>query len=143
MVTYEVIVQERPEPDLKYLGDNDYNLAVAKSVADSDGKSTFNTIYDSRFLAPNMDIRWTTTYGVNFSLDVPTKGAKVTYAGLWQECGAGDGYILDKNGVWKPNTGDKNNKKDYLNVLNHYTKDACIIIGTQDPNSLEWQPVGP
>lgn len=82
--TYNPVVQE-DESDLKTLGSQDYQLQVAKCVANPpDTPPTFNVVYASKMLAPNMDVSWQTQYGLNWSTNVPAKGAKVEYSGFWQ-----------------------------------------------------------
>ena len=75
------------------------------------------------------------------SMDIPTAGAKVSVEGLWQTCALGRGYKLNEIGSWVPNSGDPNNKTGFLNALNAYHSDVCIVVGTQDPDTMEWQPV--
>jgi len=82
--TYNPVVQE-DDSDLGTLGNNSYQLQVAKCVASPPGSPPiFNVVYASALLAPNMSVSWQTQYGLNWSTKIPAKGAKVEYFGRWQ-----------------------------------------------------------
>lgn len=139
MTTYTIENQEN-QVDRAYLIDNQYNLAVAKSIV-TGGTTVCNTIYQGSIIGPNMTVSWQEVYGVNFVLDIPTPGAKVTVKGIWQPLGLGEGYKLDNGGGWVANSGDKSNQPGFLNVLNEYDPHVHIVVGTQSQSTGEWSPV--
>ncbi|KAG9662947.1 hypothetical protein KCU64_g1623, partial [Aureobasidium melanogenum] len=139
MSTYHVITQEKSE-DRRYLLTNHYNLAIAKSIV-TGNTTVCNTIYQGSLVGPRMVVSWEEIFGVNFSLDVPTSGAKVSVSGDWQALQLGDGYKLDDGGGWVANSDDPSNQPHFLNVLNKYNANVHIIIGTQSQASGEWSPI--
>ncbi|KAJ5678615.1 hypothetical protein N7462_006859 [Penicillium macrosclerotiorum] len=138
--TYTAITQEEGA-DLATLSTNHYNLQVAKSVSTPGGSPTYNVVYRSSFLAYNMSVAWTTTYGINWTIEIPTQGAQITYAGRWQSCALGQSYDLDQKGEWVANQKNPYEHKDSVNVGgNHYPIPVHIIVGVQDPATLKWTP---
>jgi hypothetical protein len=139
--TYTVNTQEE-DSSLRALAANHYQLQVAKSVASGDGSPTCNVVYSSAFLASMMSVSWTTTYGLNWTADIPDPGAKVTHSGEWQQCSLGSSYDLDETGLWKPNQQDRSANPDALHVgRNGYRTAVHIIVGVQDPKTGDWAPV--
>lgn len=139
MSTYTVVSQEN-KADRAYLHENGYNLAVAKSIV-TNGTTVCNTIYQGCLIGPNMTVSWEEVFGVNFVLNVPNPGAKVSVSGLWQSLDLGQGYKLDNTGGWVENPSDPNNKPGFLNVLNEYNANVRIVIGTQNQTTGEWSSV--
>ncbi|EKJ69008.1 hypothetical protein NXS19_011316 [Fusarium pseudograminearum] len=140
MTTYTAYTQEGPT-DIKALGTENYQLQVAKSVAGSDGKPSFNVVYSSHFLAPNMTVSWSVNYGLNWTAGIPNKGEKVEYGGVWQSCALGDSFNLDQGGEWITNQNNPKAKPDALNVgKNGYQIAVNIIVGVQD-ESGNYKPI--
>lgn len=98
-----VAIWESPY-DLRKLGDNGFDFCIAKSVIDSTGKLTFNMVWQSKALGPIIDVSWTTQYALNWTVDVPTGGARVKEGGFWHPCNPGDVFDLDKTGLFHPST---------------------------------------
>ena len=140
--TYTVEVDERHHDREKLLANN-YKLQIAKVVA-TDSTSTANVVFDSRHIAPTMNVSWDTQYGINFVERIPKKGLKVVAGGTWQACGFGQSYDLDKDGGWIPNNDNPEAKSNGLNVgTNEWTGGGVhVVVGTQDPDTLAWSPVG-
>lgn len=136
-----ITVQEKTD-DLKSLSNSHYNLQVAKSVSSPGSKALFNVVYDSKDLVPNMEVSWTQQYGINWTTEIASPGAKVIYTGNWQACNLGDSYNLTSVGEWEINNDDPHKDKDSVNVgLNGYTQPVNIIVGIQDPGDGDWQAV--
>jgi len=141
MTTYTTITQEQ-NSDLDLLSQNNFQLQVAKSVSSPNGPATYNVVYQSKFLANNMDVAWTTVYGLNWTTNVPASGAQVVYSGEWQQCSLGSSYDLNQEGEWVPNQNDPNADPKSLNVgSNGYQTAVNVIVGVQDPTTLEWTPI--
>ena len=141
MTTYTVNVQET-QPSIETLSNDKYNLQVAKSVSSPSASPSFNVVYSSAFLGPNMSVSWTVQYGLNWTTNVPAPAAQVTYSGVWQACSAGQSYNLDPAGEWVVNDKDPNAKQDSLNVgSNGYQEPVNIIVGVQNPETQDWAPV--
>lgn len=140
MTTYTTITQESPA-DIDLLGPNSYQLQVAKSVANPDGTPSYNVVFQSHYLATSMSVAWTTTYGLNWTKDINAPGAAVTFGGEWQQCGLGESYSLDQNGLWVAAQSNPNAKANSLNVAsNGYQTDVHIVVGVQDATGT-WAPV--
>ncbi|KAM3458393.1 hypothetical protein MY3296_000599 [Beauveria thailandica] len=120
--TYTVNVNQTSK-DRRILNANKYNLQIAKSASHPGGSPKFNIVYKSTHLAPEMDVSWTETYGLNWTQKVPAPGARVTYNGNWQECQLGDSNDLNSNGS------------------NGYGSPINILVGIQDPNSQQWTAI--
>ncbi|KAM3435089.1 hypothetical protein MY4824_005089 [Beauveria thailandica] len=119
-----------------------YNLQIAKSASHPGGSPKFNIVYKSTHLAPEMDVSWTETYGLNWTQKVPAPGARVIYNGNWQECQLGDSYDLNSNGDWQSNSNNPNAHQNALNVgSNGYGIPINILVGIQDPNSQQWTAI--
>lgn len=140
--TYQAFVWETKE-DIDRLQSSKYNLQVAKSVANPDGKPSFNVIYASHILGPNMSVSWTTQYGLNWTTDIPDPGAKVTYSGHWQPCSLGQSFDIDDDGFFVENDNNPDARDDSLNIGSNNYGDpdgVNIIIGVQDSKG-DWNPV--
>lgn len=85
-----------------YLGSNNLYFNIAKSVTTGDGSTTFNTIWQSKGIAPNISIQWNAVYALNWTAEAPSVGASVTLAGEWQLCNKGQSFDIDPNGGWIP-----------------------------------------
>lgn len=126
--SFTATVQEDRD-NRKWLMDNNYNLALAKTVI-ADGKPVVNTIFKGEIIIPSMNVTWQETYGLNYSMKIPAKGAMVDGIGEWQECQLGDGYIINKFGSWDPKKDG--NEPGALNVANEFNSELCIIVGVKD-----------
>ncbi|KAM0546262.1 hypothetical protein ACHAPJ_010945 [Fusarium lateritium] len=133
MTTSKIFIQQGPST-LRALASNGYQLHVAKSVSGPSGTPSFNTVYQSQFISPNIEIQWTTIYGLNWTTSVSAPGAQVTIGGNWQQCSLGDSYDLDSFGEWVANQGNPSAKSNSLNVgKNGFQEPVNIIVGVQDP----------
>lgn len=141
MATIYTVIVQQSQDELKQLRDNNYDLAIAKSVAIDDDSAIFNTIFQSKSLSEEMSLSWQEVYGLNFSMEVPTKGTPVTLSGAWQPCSFGSGFIINEDGRWSANDNKSGMHAQYLNVLNKF-QGIYIVVGTLNPDSNQWQPVG-
>lgn len=138
--TTTVTVQETGG-DLTSLQTSHYWLQVAKSVATSDGTETFNVVFSSSSLGPNMNVAWTETFGLNWVSKIPAPGANVTFGGDWQACAIGDSYDLNNVGIWEKNFNDTHASNSSVNVGNNgFTSAVSIIVGIQGSNNA-WNPI--
>ena len=142
MSNRNVVLWESPY-DLQRLASNGFNFCIAKSVIDSSGMPTFNMVWKSLALAPRASVSWTTQYGLNWSLDVPTGNAQVTLGGLWQACNPGQVYDIDSLGLFQPSSVPS--QPGYLKVgKNGYAYGGSsgihIIVGVQSPSG-DFDPV--
>lgn len=141
MTTYTVEVQEQLQ-SLETLSTQGYNLQVAKSVSSPTSQPSFNVIFSSNSLSPNISVTWAEQYGLNWTMNVPTPGAQVTCTGAWQACSLGQSYNLDHAGEWIVNDSDPNADAHSLNIgSNGYQTPVNVIVGVQDPNTQAWAPV--
>ena len=83
MTTYTVNVQEEAS-SIETLSKDKYNLQVAKSVSSPNASPSFNVVYSSASLGPNMSVSWTVQYGLNWTTNIPAPAAQVTYSEVWQ-----------------------------------------------------------
>lgn len=142
MATYKAKVQET-NADLDILFKEKYNLQVAKSVSSPSGNPSFNVVFRSTFLANNMSVAWTMTYGLNWATEIPTPGADVEFGGQWQQCNPGQSFDLNDRGQWVPNQKNPDADENSLNVgKNGYPSDVNILVGVKDPKTNSWTPVG-
>ena len=140
MTSYTAVVQEA-DPSLEALSKNGWNLQVAKCVSSPKGAPVFNVVYSSSYLAANMSVSWTVQYGLNWTENIPTPGAQVTYTGDWSECSLGQSLNLDKAGAWQFNNNDPHADSNSLNVgSNGYQAPVNIVVGIKDPNTGDWSP---
>ena len=140
-VKYSVTVNQ-PLANAKLLGNNNYNLHIAKSVASALGAPhSFNVVYSSQNFYPNMSVTWTGMYGLGYLTDIPAPGAKVTYNGHWQPCTLGESYDIDSNGLWVPNQNDPSAKSDSLNIGNNNYMPVFVIVGLSSDGGETWHPV--
>lgn len=142
-MTTTLKIQEN-SADLKWLTQNDYSLQVAKSVsyAGDGGTPKFNVVYQSKRLSPTMNVSWTPQYGLNWTTQMPARGAQVVYSGNWQACALGQSYNLTSDGEWVINNNDPHKDARSVNVgLNGYPGPVNIIVGIFDPNHSTWQAV--
>ncbi|EGU87815.1 hypothetical protein FOPG_07026 [Fusarium oxysporum f. sp. conglutinans race 2 54008] len=143
MTTYTTHTQESTAVGgaLTILGNENYQLQLAKSVTNSSGSVTYNMVYQSQLLAPDMEIQWTANYGLNWAANSPNPGATVNYAGNWQPCAAGESYDLNNVGAWVPNQSNPNAKPNCLNVGNNdYGESVYISVRVQDASG-NWSPI--
>ncbi|KAM3426031.1 hypothetical protein NHJ13734_009715 [Beauveria thailandica] len=121
--TYTVNVNQTSK-DRRILNANKYNLQIAKSASHPGGSPKFNIVYKSTHLAPEMDVSWTETYGLNWTQKL------------------GDSYDLNSNGDWQSNSNNPNAHQNALNVgSNGYGSPINILVGIQDPNSRQWTAI--
>ncbi|KAL4724247.1 hypothetical protein ACLX1H_008860 [Fusarium chlamydosporum] len=140
MSTYTAVTQQGPS-DLESLAENGFQLQVALSVAGSDANPSFNVVYQSPPLAPNMNVSWTTNYGLNWTTEPVRPGTQVIYAGNWQSCGLGESYNLDNVGDWVPEQNNPNANPKALNVgKSGYGTGVNIVVGVQDVMG-RWRPI--
>ncbi|KAF4334657.1 splicing factor 3b [Fusarium beomiforme] len=141
MTTYTIITQQG-RTELATLSGQNYQLQVAKSVSSPSGQPSFNMVYQSQFLGPNMEVQWTTTYGLNWTTNIPSAGSTVVYSGDWQQCNLGDSYDLNSVGEWVPNQNNPNSKSNSLNIgKNNYQEAVNVIVGVQDASTGHWKPI--
>ncbi|KFG85441.1 hypothetical protein MANI_114830 [Metarhizium anisopliae] len=98
-MTTTLVIQES-SADLKWLTHNHYSLQVAKSVSYPGDQPQFNVVYRSHKLAPHMTVSWTPQYGLNWTTQMPARGAQVVNSGNWQPCDLGQSYNLTSDGEW-------------------------------------------
>ncbi|PMD50909.1 uncharacterized protein K444DRAFT_604409 [Hyaloscypha bicolor E] len=139
-------------PDLTALAQNHYNLQVAKSVAKGD-KIIFNIVWQSKVLAPRINVKWKPIYGLNWTMDIPSDGLQVTLGGLWRQCDLGQVIDLDETGQWTQSTSQP--VIDFLAIGNNKFKSGTvtngihIIVGVQnspgafDPIFVDPTELGP
>ncbi|KID84364.1 hypothetical protein MGU_08450 [Metarhizium guizhouense ARSEF 977] len=140
-MTTSLTIQESPA-DLEFLSKNNYNLQVAKAVSAPGGKPTFNVVYKSKSLAPNMTVSWSPTYGLNWATEVADPGAQVVYAGNWQACELGQSYDLTSVGEWVINNKDPNKDANSVNVGNNgYPQAVNIVVGILNPETQSWEAI--
>ncbi|KAK0659198.1 hypothetical protein QBC41DRAFT_384611 [Cercophora samala] len=141
MTTRYTVQVEETDSDIKALHSNAYLLQIAKAVS-SGGKPEFNVVYASKLLAPNMNVQWSTIYGLNWATEIPAQGATVSYSGKWKQCNLGDSYTLTQDGVWAVAQENANAKDSALNVAsNDYAVAVHVLVGVQDPNTKAWTPI--
>ncbi|KAJ4251400.1 hypothetical protein NW762_011382 [Fusarium torreyae] len=129
MTTSKIIIQQGSS-SLRALANNGYQLHVAKSVSGPSGTPSFNMVYQSQSISPNIEIQWTATYGLNWTTSVSAPGAQVTISGNWQQCNLGDSYDLDSSGEWVADQSNPSAKSNSLNVgKNGFQEPVNIIIG--------------
>lgn len=104
-MTTTLVIQES-SADLKWLTHNHYSLQVAKSVSYPGDQPQFNVVYRSHKLAPHMTVSWTPQYGLNWTTQMPARGAQVVNSGNWQPCDLGQSYNLTSDGEWVINNDD-------------------------------------
>jgi hypothetical protein len=120
----------------------DYSLQVAKGVIAWGREPQFNIVYMSKGLAPIMSVNWTTTYGLNWTTEIPPLGAAVRIGGPWQQCDFGSSYDLDQTGSWRVNNNIPSGDRNSLNIgRNAYSHQVHVMIGVKDTHG-EWRPVG-
>jgi len=111
-----------------------WNFQIAKSVATGSGKLEYNVIWQSKGIAPNTDISWTTNYALNWTADVPAKGMTVRLSGSWQPCAPGQVYDLDVEGFWAKSSVSPD--PNFLNVgkvnRNPDLDGIHIVVGIQN-----------
>ncbi|KAF5122599.1 hypothetical protein E5D57_013085 [Metarhizium anisopliae] len=140
-MTTTLTIQENAD-DLQFLAGSHYNLQVAKAVSSPGGKPTFNVVYKSKSLAPNISVSWSPTYGLNWSRKMANPGAKVLYAGNWQACDLGQSYDLTKVGEWVINNNDTNRDPNSVNVGNNgYPEAVNIVVGILNPETQKWEAI--
>lgn len=140
-MTTSLTIQES-QADLEFLSKNNYNLQVAKAVSAPGGKPTFNVVYKSKSLAPNMTVSWSPTYGLNWATEIADPGAQVVYAGNWQACELGQSYDLTSVGEWVINNKDPNKDANSVNVGNNgYPQAVNIVVGILNPETQTWEAV--
>lgn len=141
MPTYAAIIEEGPE-DLNILRKSDINLHVAKLISSPAGPPTFNVVYTSTALERLTIVAWNTEYGLNWTTNVPAPGAEFPCSGNWQPCDLGSSYDLTDEGEWTWSDGNLHADRESANIgENGYTSGVNIIVGVQDPFTLEWTPV--
>ena len=141
MSIYIPVLQEY-KADIDILSSHDFNLYAAKSVSSLGGKPTFNVVYSSKALRPEMSIPWIMQYGLNWITEIPVPSAAVQYSGSWQACSIGQSFDLDKAGYWVVSNKNLNADKQSLNVgSNEYTA-VNIVVGVQDRDTKRWAPLG-
>jgi hypothetical protein len=130
--SYDAIVQEK-ENDITTMNVSKYQLQVAKSVSNPGGAPSFNVIYASKLLGPNMSVSWTANYALSWSTDIAAPGAQVSYSGNWTPCAVGESFDLDVDGYFKPNPNNPNGDASSLNVgSNNYPVPVNIVVGVED-----------
>ncbi|KAJ8108526.1 hypothetical protein OPT61_g8114 [Boeremia exigua] len=139
MPTSTIEIQETPA-DRAYLIGNRYNLAVARSIITAN-TTICNTIFAGPMTAPRVRVSWSDTTGINFVLGRPAGGEKLCLSGTWQAVSLGEGYKLDKYGIWVANVGDPENKPGCMNVRNEFRADVHVVVGTQEQSTGMWSPM--
>ncbi|KAF5011449.1 hypothetical protein FDECE_2438 [Fusarium decemcellulare] len=138
--TYKAIIQE-DNASLQLLSQNYYELQIAKGVS-AHGRESYNVVYSSKQLGPSISVSWNTSYALNWTMEQPSPGMRVTLAGQWKQCDLGASYNLNGYGDWDSNHNDPNAKKNCLNVgSNDFQTAVHIIIGVQDSWSGDWTPI--
>ncbi|KAF7510763.1 hypothetical protein GJ744_005863 [Endocarpon pusillum] len=139
-------------PDLTTLAKNRFNLQVAKSVAKGD-QLIFNIVWQSKVLAPRINVKWKPIYGLNWTMDLPSEGVEVTLGGNWKQCDPGQVLDLDETGQWTQSTSQP--VIDFLAIGNNNFKSGTdtngihIIVGVQnapgafDPIFVDPAELGP
>lgn len=141
MTTYTAIVQENHE-DFDLLYSNNYILQLAKSVLGSGAHPTFNIIFKSIPLAPNMNISWRTQYALNWTTTIPSQGNQLTVMGPWQPCDLGQSFDLGIDGSWTSNQGNPHVDPKSLNIgRNGFSTAVNVVIGVQNPEANGYTPV--
>ncbi|KAL1794108.1 hypothetical protein ACET3X_007529 [Alternaria dauci] len=111
-------------PTLAKLAPSQFQLHVAKSVIGSDGQLHFNVVWQSKALAPFVDIKWEPEYGMNWTADSPQDGISITLRGIWQPCKTGQIFDLNSEGVWQKSASSP--VPGFMAIGNNdfYTEDA-------------------
>jgi len=144
--SYTVQVDEGSN-DLKQLTPNNYDLALAKAMSVGGGAAVINTIFQSsntpgQKVGNTTTMTWQENYGLNYSQNIPAKGAQVTVGGVWQPMNLGDIYSLDTNGSWQFDSKDPSVPNN-LSVVNNY-QPVHIIVGVSSSDGTGktiWNPI--
>ncbi|KAF7540055.1 hypothetical protein G7054_g1632 [Neopestalotiopsis clavispora] len=116
--------------DLVALIDGGFKFQFAKSVIDKQGNLTYNVVWRSSNMAPRMNISWKPVYGLNWTMDIPTKGLTVNVGGSWTACDKGQAYEITKYGTFAKSTDIK---ADFLKIAkNGYQTGIHIVVGVQN-----------
>lgn len=121
--------------DLETLSKNKYQLQVAKSVSSPGSKPKFNVVYKSQTIVANVDVYWTTQYGLNWTTSIPNPGAEITFAGVWQLCELGQSCDHIAFGGWALSNDNPHKDENSLNVGVNCYQPVNIVVGTQDPKT--------
>lgn len=132
---------DESQMDRQILHRNNYLVHLAKSVVAGGGDAEFNVVFESKLIAPHMNISWGTTYGLNWTTEMPIPGADITFAGDWQTCELGQSYTVTPDGSWFAERNDPRADKESLNVAsNDYPKEVHILVGVKN-SAGRWTPV--
>ena len=141
--TYTAVTQES-DYDLRTLSRSDYKLQVAQGVATPGEDASFNVVYKSSSgLGNMMTVSWNAKYGLNYIVDseMPKPGMTIFCNGNWQQCDLGQSFHLDEDGNWSPNQNNPSAEKHSFNVDSNNDTPVRVVVGIEDSNGWEWNPV--
>ncbi|KAI0134304.1 hypothetical protein BJ170DRAFT_679209 [Xylariales sp. AK1849] len=138
----QLVVHER-RTDLEVLSRNGYKLQVAMGVL-KDGRLDFNLIWQSKPLAPNIQVQWKPVYGLNWTTNVSGQGAALMLEGDWTQCNTEQAFDLDRAGEWNPSTSSPAPGSLTVGANQYSTSDVNngvhIVVGIQGSGG-QFQPI--
>jgi len=133
--------------DAVNIGNNQWNLQVAKAVASGTGTPTYNLVWQSRAQAPITSLSWKVEYALGWTASVPGQGVQVSIMGNWQPCNKGEAYEINSIGYWDRSTepADPNDagwlKVSKINYRYPGVLGVHIVVGIRNAETGRYDPI--
>ena len=113
---------------LRALAENHSRLAITMAVSGGNGN---RVIWQSKSIAPRVQVRWTPRYALNWTQGRTERGMQITLSGNWQECALGSSYTITPDGMWQP-SGSEGNNDAVTAGCDYEGNDVHLIVGCHD-----------